>query len=264
MARLDFPTYLQHIRDESQRFRDVLVDCDPEAAVPSCPEWQADDLLWHLAEVQHWWTWMVANRPKGPDTYSEPERPVDHAGLLSFYDAQFVALVEALDAADPADEAWTWHPDLKDVAFIYRRQAHEALIHRRDAELTAGAVTPFPVDLAADGVDEVLDVMFGGCPPWGEFSPLPHYVRLDLTDTDDQVWVQLGHFHGTDPEGITHDEDDLQVIADPGVEPDAVISGTAEALDARLWRRADGSETHLAGNLEIVDRFRSIVHQPIN
>jgi uncharacterized protein (TIGR03083 family) len=263
MARLDHTTYLQHIEDESRRFREVLAECDPRADVPSCPDWRADDLLWHLGEVQHWWTWMVEHRPKGPEEYPEPERPGDYAGLLAFYDAQYTALVEALGSADPTEEAWTWHPDLKNVAFIYRRQAHEALIHRRDAELAAGTVTAFPADLAADGVDEVLDIMYGGCPPWGEFSPLPHYIRLDLTDTGDRVWVQLGRFHGTDPDGIEHSEDDLHVVADPGEEPDAVISGTAEALDARIWRRADGAETHLAGSLEIVDRFRAIIHQPI-
>jgi uncharacterized protein (TIGR03083 family) len=264
MSRLAPTTYLQHIRDESQRFRDVLADCDPAAAVPSCPEWRADDLLWHLAEVQHWWTWMVTNRPKGPDGYPEPERPADRAALLSFFDEQYAALVEALAAADPSDEAYTWHPEHKNVGFILRRQAHEALIHRRDAELAAHTISPFPADLAADGVDEVLDVMYGGCPPWGEFSPLPHYLRIDITDTDARVWVQLGHFHGTDPDGIERDEDDLHVVEDPGVEPDAVISGSAEVLDARIWRRGDGAETHLAGDLKIVDRFRAIVHQPIN
>jgi len=262
MARLDHTTYLQHLRSESQRFRDVLAACDPRADVPSCPDWRADDLLWHLGQVQHHWTWVVTNRPKDPEEYDEPERPGDYAGLLTFYDRQYVALAEALEKADPSDEAWTWSQD-HTVGFISRRQAHEALIHRRDAELTVGAVTPFPVDLAADGVDEVLDIMYGGCPPWGEFSPLPHYIRLDLTDTGDQVWVQFGRFHGTDPDGIHHDEDDIHVVADPGVEPDAVIAGTAEVLDARLWRRADGADTHLAGSLEIVDRFRRIVHQPI-
>jgi uncharacterized protein (TIGR03083 family) len=264
MTRLDHTTYLQHIRDESRKFRDTLADCDPAAPVPTCPEWRADDLLWHLGEVQHWWTWMVQHRPKGPDEYPEPDRPGDHAGLLSFYDEQYVALVDALAGADPADAAWTWHPQHKDVAFIFRRQAHEALIHRRDAELAAHTISPFPSDLAADGVDEVLDVMYGGCPPWGEFSGLPHYVRLDLTDTSDSVWVQLGRFHGTDPEGIEHDEDDIHVVTDPGIEPDAVIRGTAEALDARLWRRADGADTHLAGDLTIIARFRAVVHQPIN
>ena len=264
MSRLDPPTYLQHIRDESQRFRDVLADCDPAADVPTCPDWRADDLLWHLGEVQHWWTWMVTHRPKGPDDYPEPERPKDHAGLLAFFDEHYAALVDALAVAEPADEAWTWHPEHKNVGFILRRQAHEALIHRRDAELAAHSLSPFPVDLAADGVDEVLDVMYGGCPAWGDFAPLPHYIRVDITDTDESVWVQLGRFHGTDPDGIDHDEDDVHVVADPGVEPDAVISGSAEVLDARIWRRGDGADTHLAGDLAIIDRFRAVIHQPIN
>jgi uncharacterized protein (TIGR03083 family) len=263
MARLDSSTYLQHIRDESQKFRDVLADCDPASAVPSCPEWRAADLLWHLGEVQHFWTWMVEHRPKGPDEYPEPERPADYDGLLEYYDKQYTALVDALGQADPAEDAWTWHSEHKNVAFIFRRQAHEALIHRRDAELAAHTISPFPAELAADGVDEVLDIMYGGCPPWGEFSPLPHYIRIDLTDTDDHLWVQLGRFHGTDPEGIEHEEDDIHVVTDPGVEPDAVISGTAEVVDARIWRRGDGAETHLAGDLAIIDRFRAIIHQPI-
>ena len=50
MARLDFPDYLEHIRSESRRFREVLSTCDPDARVPGCPEWNAADLLWHLAE----------------------------------------------------------------------------------------------------------------------------------------------------------------------------------------------------------------------
>jgi uncharacterized protein (TIGR03083 family) len=262
MTRLDHSTYLQHIGDESRRFRDVLADCDPSAAVPTCPEWRVADLVWHLGEVQRFWTWIVTHRPKDPDGYTKPERPADYPGLLAAYDDWSAALVAALGDAEPTDEAWTWSSD-HTIGFISRRQAHEALIHRRDAELAAHTISPFPPELAADGVDEVLDVMYGGCPPWGSFSPLPHYVRLDVTDTGDQVWVQLGRFSGTDEEGIAHDEDDLQVVGDPGVEPDAVISGTAEVLDARIWRRGDGAEIHLAGDLKIVDRFRAIIHQPI-
>jgi uncharacterized protein (TIGR03083 family) len=262
MSRLDHSTYLQHLRDESRRFRDVLAECDPRADVPTCPDWRADDLLWHLTEVQDFWTWAVTHRPKDPEEYAQPDRPGDRADLLALFDAGSVALADALEAADPTDEAWTWSSD-HTVGFISRRQAHEALIHRRDAELTAHTTSPFPPALAADGVDEVLDVMYGGCPPWGTFAPLQHYVRLDLTDTGDQVWVQLGRFHGTDDDGISHDEDDLHVVADPGVEPDAVISGTAEALDARIWRRGDGAQTHLAGDLKIVDRFRAVIHEPI-
>ena len=125
-------------------------------------------------------------------------------------------------------------------------------------------MTPFPADLAADGVDEVLDVMYGGCPPWGEFSPLPHYVRLDLTDTGDQVWVQLGRFHGTDPDGH---RPTTRTTSTWSPTPASSPTPSSPARPRRSMRAsggvADGAETHLAGSLEIVDRFRAIIHQPI-
>lgn len=264
MERLEPATYVQHIREESARFREVLTDCDPQADVPSCAAWRADDLLWHLGEVQHWWTYLVRHRPQGPDAYAEPVRPDTYAALLAFHDEQLAALTEALaSATDPAEEAWTWSSD-HTIGFILRRQAHEALIHRRDAELAAGSLSPFPPALAADGVDEVLDIMYGGCPPWGSFSPLEQHVRIDLTDTGDSVWVQLGRFRGTSPDGLERDEDDLHVVPDPGLEPDAVIRGTAEVLDARLWRRADGTELDVTGDQVIVHRMREVLDQPIS
>jgi uncharacterized protein (TIGR03083 family) len=264
MPRLESSAYLQHLHDESARFRAVLTDCAPSTAVPSCPGWDADDLLFHLARVQHAWAWGVTNRPRNRDDYEPPVRPGTHDELLALFDKCSGALLEALAGADPADEAWTWSTD-HTVGFVVRRQALEALVHRVDAEQTAGAVTAMDPALAADGVEEILDVMYGGVPPWGDFSPLPHFLRVDCTDTVGSVWVQLGRFSGTDPEDeVRYDEDDICVVGDPGVDPDAVISGGAEALLTRLWRRSDGADIHLAGDLAIVDRFRSVLHQPLD
>ena len=137
-------------------------------------------------------------------------------------------------------------------------------MHRVDAELAAGRRSPLDPALAADGVDEVLDVMYGGCPPWGTFAPLPHHVRVDLTDTGDSVWVQLGRFSGTDPAGTEYREDDLHVVEDPGTDPDAVVSGTAEDVLLRLWRRHDGSTLEVTGDRAMVDHFRAAVHHPID
>jgi uncharacterized protein (TIGR03083 family) len=265
MTRLPFEQYLAHLEAESGRFRQVLADCEPAARVPSCPAWDAADLLWHLGgEVQDFWAWVVSHRPQHPrDGYREPERPASYDDLLGFYDERSAALVAALRDADPADEAWSWAPE-QTVGFTYRRQAHEALVHRVDAEQTAGTPSPLDPALATDGIDEVLGVMYGGTPAWGSFHGLPHHLRIDVTDTGTPVWVQLGRFSGTDPDsGTVYDEDDIAVVDDPGTDPDAVISGTSEVLLLRLWRRGDGADTHLTGNLEIVDRFRQIVHQPI-
>lgn len=262
MAPLDAPDYLRHLRSESSRFREVLSTCAPDARVPGCPAWDAADLLWHLTGVQHFWGAIVSGRPAGPESVTELARPPAYAELLAAFELAADRLAEALESASPEDKAWSWSQE-QTVGFTFRRQAHEALIHRLDAEQTADCETPMDPALAADGVHEVLDLMYGGSPPWGEFSPLPHHLRVDLTDTGDSLWVQLGRVHGTDPQGVTHDEDGIRVVADPGTDPDAVISGPAGELNARLWRRGDGDTIHLAGDLGIVDHFRSAIHRPI-
>jgi uncharacterized protein (TIGR03083 family) len=264
VTRPAFDEYLDHIRRESLRFRDVLATCDPSARVPSCPDWDAADLLWHLTTVQRFWERVVRERPAGPDeTWQEPERPGSYAELLAAFDAAHAAFVSALASADPAETAWTWSTE-QTVGFTYRRQAHECLVHRLDAELAAGSVTALDPVLAADGVDEALDVMFGGTPPWGRFDPLPHHVRVDLPDTDTQVWVQLGTFSGTSPDGVAYDaEPDIAVVPDPGTDPDAVVEGLAGDVDAWLWRRRDDAGIHVAGDRSIYARFRACVDQPI-
>ncbi|WP_244927873.1 maleylpyruvate isomerase family mycothiol-dependent enzyme [Nocardioides sp. W7] len=262
MARLRFEIYLQHLQRESARFRDVLAGCDPAAAVPSCPDWDAADLLWHLGTVQHFWATILDRRPQGPDDYAEPPRPGRHGEVLEFFDSGSARLVAAMTGADPVEEAWTWSTD-HTVGFIVRRQAHEALIHRLDAELAAGRVTPLDAVLAADGVEEALDVMFGGQPPWGEFTPQERYVRVECTDTGDATWVQLGHFRGTGPDGTVHDGADLRVVPARSAPALATVSGPAAALDAWLWHRGDDGEIGVEGDRSAYADFRACVDVPI-
>lgn len=266
MTRLSPEAYLEHLRAESARLRDVLTGCDPAARVPSCPDWSAADLLWHLATVQRWWSEVLTARPAHPEEV-EPPRPATYDALLAAYDEWSRDLVVALEGADPADEAWNWSDD-HTVGFILRRQAHEALIHRVDAELAAATSSVVDPVLAADGVDEVLGVMYGGCPPWGSWQPGEQLVRVDATDTGTQVWVRFGIFSGTDPDsGTTYaDEEDFHVVEAPGddVEPDVVVDGPAAALDLWLWSRGDASEISVAGDKATYARFAAIVDSPIN
>jgi uncharacterized protein (TIGR03083 family) len=269
MTRLTPEGYLDHIRSESARFREVLADCDPGARVPSCPDWDAADLLWHLTKVQRFWAGRVADRTAAPvegEEAYDAERPAAYAELVAAYDRASAALAGSLDGVDPGTEAWTWSDD-HTVGFILRRQAHEALIHRMDAELAAGTSSEVDPRLAADGVAEVVGVMYGGCPPWGSWEPLPHFVRLDCTDTGDELWAQLGLFSGTDPDSgqVIEGEEDCHLVAAPAdLEPDAVVDGPAAALDAWLWHRGDERDLSVVGDQAVLDRFRAIVGAPIN
>lgn len=257
--------YLSHIRTESARFQAALSDCDPGARVPACPDWDAADLLWHLTEVQDFWCHVIEHRPAPPEAYTEPQRPDDYTSLLARFAERSQAFTHALDAAEADEAAWSWSAE-QTVGFTFRRQALEALVHRVDAEQAAGRETaPLDPALAADCVDEALDIMFGGEPPWGRFTALPHYVEVRLSDTGDSIWVQPGEFSGTDPESgrVIEGERDIHVVSDPGVPADAVISGAAADVALWLWRRRDRDGIEVTGDLAVYDRFREATDHPI-
>jgi uncharacterized protein (TIGR03083 family) len=265
-TRLAPDVHLEHLRAESARFRDVLAGCAPSARVPACPDWDAADLLWHLATVQRWWAEVLAARPARPEEV-EPPRPAAYGDLLAAYDRWSRDLAEVLAEADPRDEAWNWSDD-HTVGFILRRQAHEALVHRVDAEQAAGLSSEIDPLLASDGVHECLDVMYGGMPPWGSWEPGEGLVRVDLTDTGEEFWLRFGTFSGTSPEsGTTYaDEEDFHVVEPPadGVEPDVVVDGPAAALDLWLWNRGDDTHLSVAGDRGVLGRFTAIVASPID
>jgi uncharacterized protein (TIGR03083 family) len=266
MTRLPSTAYLDHIRSDSARFRAVLADCDPAARVPACPDWDAGDLLWHLAGVQAFWRRIITSRPSPPEEDRVPsERPETYAALLDLYDEAAAGLADALAAADPGEPAWSWADD-QTVGFTFRRQAHEALIHRLDAEQAAGAVTPLDPALAADGVAELMEVMYGGEPPaWGRFEPGAGDLELRMTDVGAAIRVRPGLFFGTDPEsGKNYDGPHLVVVDAPDGEPAATVSGTAADLDAWLWRRRDDSAIEVAGDAGAYERFRAAVSQPLD
>lgn len=265
MTRLDPGRYVEHLREDSVRFRTVLADCDPGAPVPSCPEWTAADLLWHLAGVQWFWGEVIGRRPAGPEeSWRARDRPADRAALLAFFDVASARLSDALDRADPTDAAWSWSAE-QTVGFTVRRQAHEALIHRLDAEQAAGEVTGLDPALAADGVAELMEVMYGGTPPpWASFTPARGTVELHLTDVDVRLHVQPGHLAGVDP-GSGHDITGPHVVvSEATTPPSATVSGTAADVDAWLWRRRDDGLITARGDPATYDHFRAAVDQPVD
>jgi uncharacterized protein (TIGR03083 family) len=258
--------YFAHIRRESTRFAGCLATSDRSARVPTCPDWDAADLLWHLTEVQLFWGAIVRDRLSDPAAAeaAKPARPDDFGALLTLFDHATVALLDALASTPGRTEVWTWADD-HTVDFVLRRQAHEALIHRLDAELVVSDPTCVDRDLASDGVDEALTLVFGEVPSWGAFTPDGAHGAIATNDTLAAWKIAFGRFVGTGPDsGKVYDLDSFVVVEEgTDVDPAFTVRGNAADLDAWLWGRAPVSLLAVDGDRELFTRFEQIVSRGV-
>lgn len=250
--------HLAAIEAESARFSELIGATPLDAAVPSCPGWTVADLAWHLAEVQHFWGTIAGELLLDADDVVKPAKPPD-TELPTFFDRQSLLLRNALAARHPDDACWSWHDGGNSVAWVARRQAHEALIHRIDAELAAG--TMFRVDeaLAADGVDEILRVMMDvdSLPEWAVYETDGATALIELDDRSASWALDVGRFKGTSPNsGTTYDFPAVSLIAPPPT-PTAVVRGAAADLDLWLWGRGALDPTTVTGDRAVADHIRA-------
>lgn len=257
MDKLD---YLTDFRRESARFHSVLATVDPRAPVPSCPDWTAEDLLWHLTEVQTFWGAIVRDRAQEVEERAAVKPDVGYQDLLDGFRSASADLAQAF--ADTPDDVpvWTWADD-HTVGFIRRRQAHEALIHRLDAELVADRTTPMDPALASDGVDEILTVMYGGWPAWSTFTPADHVGRMVATDTGARWDLRTGRFAGTSPNtGKSYDNPTVEVSREAlAADPAFTISAPAAELDAWLWNRRIAADPTIVGDHAAAEQFLAVI-----
>jgi uncharacterized protein (TIGR03083 family) len=235
---VEFDEYLQVLQETDDRFAGAAAEAvlarGWQAPVPGCPGWSLADLVWHLAEVQHFWSWVVHTRASDPGAYAGPARRPDDE-LLAFGLAQSAELETVLAGADPAERVWTWAPR-QDVGFVLRRQAMEAVVHTTDVEQVLGDVRPIRADVGLDGLDEWLEVMVPGALPQGPPEGA-HPVVLHAVDADAERVL----FPGSRPVPI------------------ARLIGTAGDLLLAVWRRVplevltvDGDGLQAAAMIDLV------------
>ena len=207
--------------------------------VPACPDWNGLDLLAHVTMVQRFWTEMTRRAGDQPPDERPPYNPT--IDPIEQVRAATRELVEAFIAVDPSAPTWVWWNDARrdTVAASIRRQAHEALIHRVDAEQTAGLASELDSLLAADGVAEFLERMLADVTPssWAAETGL---IEVVASDVEQRWYVRV------DDSGARLDE----TPAGPTL---ATISGTAADLDLALWRRRGWGSLEFAGDLDAIE-----------
>ena len=216
---------IEAVVDEGKRFGMLAQEVDLEVPVPWLPEWRARDLVGHLGTVHRWATSIVqAGTAEPPPRGTQQELPAD--GLPDWYAAGLSELVRTLRTTPPESPAWHMSPAAKKVAASWaRRQAHELTVHRMDLETAAGVpLTPVHVELAEDGVDELLTIVV---PRWAHTEPLTEAQgRVSVTATDTgRTW------------SVEVDRGRVTVSPETNGSEHARLSGPATQLLLRLWGR---------------------------
>ena len=238
---MDTSDFISALDRDGAAFVDACEAAGLGAPVPACSGWTVSDLLWHLAEVHHFWRTIVAEQRDTWEGYEQPPRPIDD-DLPTSFRAGLAATVAVLGAAHPQQRNWTWS-EQRDAAFVVRRMAHETAVHRWDAEQAAGRSSVIEARLASDGIDEFLE----------------HFIASDGAIADD-VGGSV-HLHCTDVEGEwTIRNEDGFVVRREHSKGDCALRGAASDLLLVLWRRLPLDTIDVVGDAEVAGRFVAHSH----
>ena len=244
---MDTPQHLDALRHDGKLLADAATRAELDAPVPSCPGWAVRDLVHHIGDVHRWAASHVAERrTERIRDVSEVAGPLpSDERLLDWYGEGLTRLVETLETADPDLECYAFLPASSPVAFWARRQAHETGIHRADAESATGAITPFEMGVAVDGVDELLYGFIGrgGVEPPSDEEL--RSLRLEASDADREWLVLLGS------EGVW--------TAKRTAAADCTVHGTASDLHLLLWNRPPRDRPHVDGDRAVLASWRDTI-----
>ena len=238
-TRLTLEQHTAALRHALDRMAESVREAGPDATVPSCPGWAVRDLVAHIGMVHRWAT---ANLVGDAEVARTPE-PIEVEGRTQPDPAGWLrsggaALLAAIDAADDDLDALVF---LKNAPpprqFWARRQCHETTVHGVDAlgarlgRLPTTEEADVPVDVAVDGIDELLT---GFVPRRRERvrsgTPYSLAVRADDAGDTAAVWVLE----------VSEDPVVTSRYSVPGApRADRLLSGPAAGVYLALWNRGD-------------------------
>ncbi|MER5845625.1 maleylpyruvate isomerase family mycothiol-dependent enzyme [Streptomyces sp. NPDC002012] len=200
MSALPHDLYCDEIIGRTDALRAAIKDADLNATVPTCPDWTLRDLAVHVGRAHRWAGEIVRTRAteavpheRVPDSTPEGDDPA----VLDAWLAEGAAkTVESLRAAGPDQKVWSWGWE-RSTGFWARRMAHETIVHQADAALTAKTGYEVAPELAADTIEEWLEIVAfmqaAGHKEAVELAGAGRSIHLHATDVPGAEWlIELG------------------------------------------------------------------------
>lgn len=235
------------IRESTARLAGIVTDEDDTRPIPTCPEWKLRQLATHVGRGQRWAAEIVMRRSPEFIAYRDvPDGrlPDDPAARADWLNAGASLLIDAVRDGS-SEKVWAFS-GLRPAGFWARRMAHETGVHLADAELAVGRDIMLATDLAADGIDEWLEMATGDA---GDEPPLRDGQTLHVHATDEGLdgageWLVRGTQSG--------------LTVEPGhVKADVAVRGPAAKLLLVLVRRLPPDEpgVEVLGDQELFARW---------
>ncbi|MET8612121.1 MULTISPECIES: maleylpyruvate isomerase family mycothiol-dependent enzyme [Streptomyces] len=195
MTYLAHERYCAEIAHQVSQLRELATSgADLAARVPTCPDWSLEQLVRHMGGALRWAGTMVRAQAQEMIPTDQvplgggPEAQGDPAALDAWLAETGELVVGALREAGPETKVWTW-TGVHTSGFWARRMAHEITVHRADAALTVEAPYEVAPDIAADALDEWLElvewVRRTGAREWAaELRGPARSIHLHATDAD--------------------------------------------------------------------------------
>jgi len=241
--------YVSIISDEASRIVDAY-ERDPNAPIPWSSRWSVGTVARHVAGTHHVVAEIVERRPDADfGLFNELQTPAkDSPEFVEWFRSGTASLVGQLSRV-PADAAcWSWFASGGHVGWWARRMAFETLVHCWDVDAAQEHASMVAPDIAADGVDEYLDVFVEASRALADASAGPT-IAFECSDRADRWWLDLSvHGHRT-------------LYRDPRA-ASVQIRGTAQELLLFLWGRvpaSDAAGVAVLGDVEVLDRWSELI-----
>lgn len=239
---MDTDTCTDVVETAGRAFAHDLGRLAPNTPVPTCPGWVVRDLALHLGDVhRRIRRYVVEQRHERIPSDPAELAQVTDAELPTWFRTGVDQLVQGLRSAPPELDCYVLYPAAQPRHMWARRMAHETAVHDLDLAAAAGRDRRLSVEVAVDGIDEVLTGI--ARPGHRPTAPAPFATLIAPDDAGERWLVQTGT------------EGDYRVVRDEGA-ADLRLSGPAELLYRLLWNRSDASEVRIEGDAGLVSHWR--------
>ncbi|MGH3589359.1 MAG: maleylpyruvate isomerase family mycothiol-dependent enzyme [Pseudonocardia sp.] len=235
------------LQEVTAAFADVVAGTDPQAQVPTCPQWRVRDLVGHIGQAHRWSAELVRSRAAAPVPDPRAAEPGDPHDWPRWLREGVADVLDAVTTTGPDTAVWTFLGE-RPARFWLRRMLGDTVVHQADAAIAAGRPYRVAPDLAADAISEGLTLIVAARA--AELKPDLAQLRGDgqtlqlRPDDQDAGWLIT-----RTPDGVSWER--------RTADADVVVTGATQDLLLLFARRvgADDAPLVISGDRALLDHW---------